>query len=491
MTSALPANTPVLVGVGFAQQKEDDISKAKEAVLLMEEALRAAAADAGADAVLSQASKIISPQGLWGYTDPARLLANAVGAEQAKTVMGLFGITQQTLIGRACESVAKGEDDVVFVVGGEAKYRALRGQISGQEVTETAQDDAPDVTLSPEKELYIDAEINSGLGMLPVGYYAIMDSAYRHSKGWTVEQHRDKLGQLYAGFSRVAETNPYAWKREAHDADSIRNASDKNPMLAFPYTKLHNSSWNVDQASAMIICSVEKAQALGVPREKWVFPLASAESNYMLTMSQKAELHRLPGAKLAGDAAYKAAGISAEELDFVELYSCFLAAVEIYADELNIPNDMPLTVAGGMPFAGGPLNNYSFQSTCRMAQLLREKPNSKGLVSTVSGLLTKQAVGIWSTEPAPNGFVFEDVSEQARAEINVKTVTENHSGEGTIAGYTVVYENKARKRAITVMDFTDGVRSLAWTEDESIMQAMEESEWCGKVLSVVDGEINV
>ena len=60
---------------------------------------------------------------------------------------------------------------------------------------------------------------------------------------------------------------PHAWNRDGMKAEQIRNASPKNKMLAFPYTKYHNSQWNVDQAGALLFCSVAKAEALGIPRD--------------------------------------------------------------------------------------------------------------------------------------------------------------------------------------------------------------------------------
>ena len=117
----------------------------------------------------------------------------------------------------------------------------------------------------------------------------------------------------------------------------------------------------------------------------------------------------------------------------MELYSRFPIAVELYAEELGIPVERDWTVTGGMPFAGGPLNNYVLQSSCRMAELLRERPGSSGLVSSVSGYLTKQGFGVWSTEPGPRGFGFADVSAQVAAQMKPLTVNAEANGEGRSA----------------------------------------------------------
>jgi acetyl-CoA C-acetyltransferase len=66
------------------------------------------------------------------------------------------------------------------------------------------------------------------------------------SHGWSIDSHRDRLAQMYSRFSGIAADNPSAWNRKRVDPETIRNASERNPMQAFPYTKLHCSTWNVD-----------------------------------------------------------------------------------------------------------------------------------------------------------------------------------------------------------------------------------------------------
>ena len=400
MTKKVDPATPVLVGVGVTRQRCRDPLAAAEAYQLMTEAVETAAVDAGSEHLLADAGIIYVPKGMWSYSDPGRLIADDIGASQAKTVLADFGILQQSLIGDACRRIADGEVDIAIVAGGEAKYRELRATITGtaldDDLTQTVVE--PDILLTPEAELWSQIEADAGLGM-PVGYYAIMESALRYARGQSLDEHRDQIAALYAGFSRVAVANPNAWNREPVAAQYIRNPSDKNKMLAFPYTKLHNSQWNVDQAAGLIFCSAAKAEALGVRREKWIFPLASTESNHMVNTSQRRHLHCSPGARLAGQKALQIGAVTVDELAYLDMYSCFPAAVQIYAEELGISLDRQLTVTGGMTFGGGPLNNYVLQSTCRMAELLRDNSSrksrahggaEKGLVTSVSGMLTKQ-----------------------------------------------------------------------------------------------------
>ena len=131
-------------------------------------------------------------------------------------------------------------------------------------------------------------------------------------------------------------------------------------MLAAPYTKWHCSQWNVDQAAAFVLCSTEAADRAGVPAERRVHPLAAVESNHMLAISRRAQLHRAPAARLAAERIADLTGIDVAACDVVDLYSCFPSAVRIQARELGLPLDddgRPLSVGGGMTFGGGPLAN--------------------------------------------------------------------------------------------------------------------------------------
>jgi acetyl-CoA C-acetyltransferase len=476
----LSPNTPVLAGIGIVGQKLEDWTAAKEPVDLMIDAARVAIVDAGAPDIAADIGQVFVPRGLWHYPDPARLVADAVGAKDATSVLVEIGVLQQTALGEACRLIASGERAVTLVVGGEAKYRGLRAQIAGTEAPEREQQGEPDITMTPAAELYLDAEVNSGLGYMPVNYYAIMESAFRASQGWSVEESRDRLAQMYSRFSDIASDNPHAWKPGHVAAATIRDPGPKNPMLAFPYTKLHNTSWNVDQASALLFCSAAHAEALGIPRDQWIFPLASAECGHMLSVAQRRELHRVPGAQAAAQAMFEATGTKPGELDLVELYSCFPVAVESYAAEIGVDLNRDLTVTGGMAFAGGPLNNYVLQSTCRMVELLREGREGAGMVTSVSGLLTKQGIGLWGTQPGQRPFQIIDVTETVARDNPPLDVVESYDGVASVVGYTVMYQLGEPHRAVAMVDTPEGQRAVVYNDEARVMQAMESAEYCGR-----------
>jgi acetyl-CoA C-acetyltransferase len=479
---------PVLVGIGTFTQQEDVLARSQEPMDLMLEAVRRAGNDAGGAHALRGVQHIAVPKGRWRYRNPAGEIARTIGADAATTVLASVGVLQQSLMGDACSRIAKGEIDSALIVGADAGYRIACAKKIGEHAGERQQDDVPDVHLEPEEELLHPAELHAGLRM-PVALYAIIESAWRAKNGLTVDAHRAQLGTLYQRFSEVAAGNPEAWRRKPFSALEISEASTRNPMQAFPYTRLHCATWHVDQAAALLICSAAKAQALGIAPSQWVYASASSESNHMVPVSARADLEACVGARLAGRAALAAADITASQLDLVELYSCFPVAVETYAQALDISLTRDLTVTGGMPFAGGPFNNYVLQATCRMAMLLREGrglTRRVGLVSSVSGILTKQGFGLWASQPGKAGFVADDVSTQTARLVATKEVASAFKGRATVAGYTVLHDKGQPPRALVLADTETGCRALAWSEDPALVRRMEEAEFCDQTIAMQD-----
>ena len=486
MTPRGDPRQPVLVGIGTCSQREDDFARALEPLDLMLEAVRRAALDVGGAHSLASVGRIAVPRGRWRYRNPAGEIARTLGAPAATTVLASVGVLQQTLIGDACARIAAGEIDSALVVGGDAGHRLQRAKAAGQRAPERQQDDAPDTSLAPADDLLHPVEVRAGIDAA-APLYALLESAWRAAQGWSVAEHRQRLGRLYERFAEVAASNPDAWRRERLAAEQIREASPRNPMQAFPYTRHHCSNWSVDQAAALLLCSQAKAQTLGLDPARWVHPLASTESNHMLVTSARADLTACVGAGLAGRAALAAGGIEhAAQLDLIELYSCFPIAVELTAHELGLPMARELTVTGGMPFAGGPFNNYALQATARVARLIREGRGRNGLVGSVSGILTKQGFGLWAREPRAEGVAVTDVSAETARLQAAKDVVAEYCGPAQVAACTVVYGPSGR-RALVLADLPDGRRTLASSSDSAMIERIESEECCGAQV-VIDAD---
>jgi acetyl-CoA C-acetyltransferase len=314
----------------------------------------------------------------------------------------------------------------------------------------------------------------------------LLENALRAAEGLSLDAHRIQIAALWAGLSQVAAGNPDAWSREPVSAEAIGDPS-RNPMLAFPYGKLHCSQWSVDQAAGLVFCSAATARALGIARERWIFPLAVADANHMLPYTERRLLHRCAGFARAAERAFEHAGRELANIAHRELYSCFPAAVRVQQRELGIADQRPFSVTGGMTFAGGPLNHFVLQSLVRMAQLLRSAPGSTGLLTAVSGVLSKQGVSLWSSEPGAAPFAHDDVSEATARETSAAELTDAPEGPARVATYTVVYQEGEPKRLVWVADLEDGRRTLASSEEPALVEAATREELCGREVRFAAG----
>ena len=321
---------------------------------------------------------------------------------------------------------------------------------------------------------------------MAVGYYAILESALRAKKKLSIDEHKKYLGKMYSRFSKVAAKNPDGWSQKDLDWEDIANVDKKNTLQALPYNKFHCTSWNVNQASAMIICSEEIADELNIPQSKRVYPLASSETNHMIAAIQRPNLIKPIGLQLAADYILEICDQNNIKPNAFELYSCFPVAVQMFAEALQLKNNENFTVTGGMSFAGGPLNSYMIQSTVKMLANIRNVPSTVGLITGVSGMMTKQAFALWAKDPLIN-FSSKDVTASAAAAEKPVALSKIKEGSGVIIGYTVLPKNHTNiKKAVIYIEDTNGDRKVLISYDEVILDKMGEEEWVGKSINFKD-----
>ena len=483
----LGGRTPVLVGVGTATGIGD---AGVEAAELMARATEEAGRDTGSDRVLASVDRIAVPQGTWGYPDPGRLVAARIGAPAARTHLVELGIPQQSLINRALTAVASGAAEVVVVTGGEAMLRSRLAARRGETATETAQPGGvPDEVVRRSGTLVEPVEQATRLWE-PVQQYAMIGNALRAAEGSSVDDQRAEVADLWARGNLVAASNPGAAFPSPRTAAGIDTPSPDNRPLAFPYNKWHATQWTVDQAAALLLCSVDAARRLGTDPDRWLFPLVGLESSHSLSILCRREIHRWPAMGVLGRAAAARVGRPVDGIEVAEVYSCFPSAVQVQQRELGLPIGGTPTVTGWMAFAGGPFNNFVYQATAAVARRLRQDPTSLGMVTTVSGLLTKPGLAVWSATPDEADPLVGDLADEAAAEtatVPAIATLEEYSGEATVATYTVTYEQLEPVRTVVVADTPDGRRSVAFSEDRALAAEAVGTELIGRPVVIADG----
>ena len=476
--------TPVLVGVAQLEQRASDPLAAKEPLALMIEAVRAAAEDAAAPELLHRAGAVRVVRGMWPYSDPAAVVADAIGNAGTKTGVTTWGGNSvQSALSVSALEIAAGKHDAVILTGAECGQTQARARRAGVELDWQEAPGEPDERFGVELKMRHRIEAQRGIAQ-PIEMYPIFENALRHARGESLEGHVERVSELWAGFSRVAAENPHAWMREEKTAEEIRTPSASNRPVSFPYPKFMNSNNNVDQASALILCSAGLARKLGVPADRWIYPWAATEAHDTYAVSNRDNLHTSPGIRIAGGRCLELAGLEVDAIDHVDIYSCFPSAVQVSAAELGLSEARPLTVTGGLTFGGGPLNNYVMHAIARMVEVLRARPGEKGLVTSNGGFLTKHAFGIYSTEPPPGeAFLHEEPQAEVDATPN-REVAAEHQGEVEIEGYTVMYGANGPTKGIAACLTSGGGRTWGNTEDTDTLQAMVAEEFCGRPASL-------
>ncbi len=497
INSSVNPRTPVLVGGGQINNRVDQGATPLEPVDLMVEALRGAADDSGVGNSLLAAADSIRVINLlsWRYRNPGALLGQRIGASPrhtSYTVMG--GNYVQTLVNRTGLDILEGKADVVILAGAEAWRTRSDSRKSGGELAWTKQDDDVAVAepVGEDTDLMSQEEMARSI-IMPVQVYPLFENALRAANGLTLDEHRKRIGELYARFSEVAADNPHAWSRDIWTAEQLTTATPDNRMVGLPYTKRLNSNNMTEQGAAVVMCSLEKARSLGVTDDALVFLHSGADAHDHQFISNRANLHSSPAMRFTGKSTLSLAGIGTDDLAHVDLYSCFPSAVQIAAHEIGLGLDRQLTVTGGMSFAGGPWNNYVMHSLATMLTVLRNDAGSNGLVTANGGYLTKHAMGVYSTSPPKSGsFRWQDCQADVDATPSVELDPEP-SGLGTVESYTVMHgRDGSPEQGIAAVTMPDGRRAWGVTSDGPLMAQMCAEEMIGTSITIApDGALSV
>ncbi|MCU1502022.1 MAG: hypothetical protein JWM12_1376 [Ilumatobacteraceae bacterium] len=480
---ALDPRTPVLIGSGQFLNHAAGLDDALDPATLMARAIELAAADAGLAGVPAPDSIRVVNELTWKYGNPALIVAGMLGLSPRETALTANGGNgAQSLVNLTASEILAGDIDLAILTGGEAwRTRGKARKASRVLDWPKAPESAVPRLVGEDLVMNHPTEIARGI-VMPVQVYPMFETAVRAAAGETVDEHQVKVSELWARFSAVAAGNPNAWIRDAKSAEEIRTVTPQNRMIGFPYPKYMNSNNDVDMAAALIICSVEKAEALGVPRDRWVFPLSGSDCHEHPFISNRATFAETPAIALGGKRALELAGIGVDDVEIVDLYSCFPSAVQLGAQSLGLALDSQLTRTGGLPFAGGPWNNYPMHAIATVMNDLRDRPGSNGLVWANGGYTTKHAFGIYSTaapsEPFRHAYPQDEIDAMPRREL---AEAADAAGGATIEAYTVMHDRDgAPENVIVSCLLGDGRRAWGTSTDASLARSMCAGEWVGR-----------
>ncbi len=350
-----------------------------------------------------------------GGASPASELADALGLSPGRSeVTTIGGNSPQWLVSRSAAAIANGEAKAVLIAGAEAQRskRVLREQgllSKDRPRGEHRLQRPPDPLVGDDRPGVGPAELAAGL-VAPVHLYALFESAIAQRAGRTFAEHRLALGEIMSPFTEVAANHPYAWFPQALSPSDISEVTPDNRLVSEPYPKRMCAVMQVDQAACAVVTSLETARAAGLSDEV-IFCWSGAEVSDVWWPTARRDPGRSPGIGAAASAALRASGLDMDDVALIDLYSCFPCVVEMAADALGIDVRDPrgLTVTGGLPYFGGPGNDYSLHAVATMAGRLREG-GGRGLVTGLGWYATKHSIGIYGSTPPPRGWRYADTA---------------------------------------------------------------------------------
>jgi acetyl-CoA C-acetyltransferase len=470
--------TPVIIGAGQLNDHDGD----SEPIDLMVRCAEAAFDDAGAVTDIRAAvDSVRVVWGIWPYRDPGRLIADRLGCPDVRTALTAMGGNQTyDLVIDTAEQIAAGRLDVAVICAAES-MRTRRADHARGAVTEYLAEHegaAPDDQVGVDKPMTTAVEDAIGVHH-PARFYAAAETALRHRLGEGIDEHRRRIAAMWSRASEIAAANPNAWLRRALSPDDVATVGERNRPIASPYSKLMTSNLNVDQGGAIVMCSAEAADRLGVPRDRWVFPWSGAGAADHPSMTTRWALDESPAMRLVGREALGRAGVGVDECALLDLYSCFPVAVQVAQREIGVPADRDWTITGGLTFAAGPMNCYCILPLTRAVELLRATPGERAFLTGNGGYFSKHSALVLSGTPSPTGF--SSGSPQADVDaLPSRPAPTEPVGVAMLEAYTVLYDREMQpERAILASLDDEGRRHWSDTTDRSTMDDLLAHDSCG------------
>jgi acetyl-CoA C-acetyltransferase len=484
---------PIIVGIGQITHRPEVREDIPHPLHLAKIAVEACVEDSECQTILNHLDSVtVVNMFSYYYEDPAGLLCEMLQINpKIREYTAIGGNTPQWLVNRAADKIMNGEIQIALLAGAEAMAGASpTKQDNWLQITD--EDSSPRMVgdtrwgSTPHEELHN--------ARYPIQVYPLYENALRAKRGLTIEEHKKFLGDYCAEFSKVASANQYAWFRKERSGEEIGTVTAQNRMIGFPYTKFMNPIMKLNQAAALIVTDTEMAKKLSIPRDKWVYLHGGADAVDRWFLSERKDYTSSPVIKEVASISLAMAEKTVDQIDLFDLYSCFPSATILQAMEigLNMESLPPLTITGGLPYFGGPGNNYTMHAIAHAVERLRKNPEQTGYISALGWYFTKYSVGIYSgREPrqAWNRKGHEEMQKRLNdtqgPELNM-----NPRGAATVEAYTVMHDNSGNPEyAIIIARLKNGQRCWASTEqDHELLSAMENEEFIGKTGTVLPGD---
>lgn len=445
--------TPVIAGIGEVLDRDNRL----EPRALLVAAARAAEKEA--QGLLSQVTSIdIVSIFSMRYADIGGLLAHDLGLSPARageTAAG--GEKPIRLLGEVAERIARGEQTTALIAGAESLRTRAQASRTG-----TLLDWGP---ADPEAKPFSPLDFVTPLALRyqllqPTYVYPLYENACRHSWGQSVAAAEQESAELWSRYACVAIDNPFAWLRRTYTPAEILSDGPDNRLIAYPYRKLMVANPMVNQGCALLVTSLAAARAAGVAEEKLVYIGSGARADEPRDFLARDRYDRSTAQNAVLDSVVRSANT---KIDLWELYSCFPTVPKMARRTLGLGPEVQPTLAGGLTFFGGPMNNYMSHAVAAAVRALRAGQGRTALLYGQGEFVTKHAALVLSATPPPGPVVLQDVQTQADAAADpIPPLQEDYTGPATLETFTIIYNRHGEPTTAPVLTRTaTGARVVA------------------------------
>ncbi|KAI9715827.1 MAG: hypothetical protein M1828_000568 [Chrysothrix sp. TS-e1954] len=444
--------TPVLVGVADVKNNSLDLEDAVEPLQLMLQAINEAAEDtqlsksARTSLLASLDSVSVVATWTWPYTDLPSLLSEKLSATPSQKHYTEHGGNQPAkILDEAARSISRGQTQVAVLTGGEAlaSLGAHMAKNKRPPTSWTKPAQGVESVFSPTtRALPEGLSRTHGIGA-PIQVYPLYENAFRAHRNQKPVENTRESAKLYADFAKVAESNPTAWSygKKTDTAEEIGTISRKNRMICHPYPLLMNAFNTVNVAAAVILTSEGHAKTLGIPRERWIYPLAGAGTRDCPNFWERPNFHTSPSISRSLDACLAASRLRMSDIDMYDLYSCFPIVPKLACHHLGLPttgSKTRTTLLGGLTSFGGAGNNYSMHAITQMTRELRAGRGRHGLILANGGVASYQHAVCLSSRSRRDGSAYPHEAPLRDIVLDSPVPVEDKAeGEAVIETYTV------------------------------------------------------
>jgi len=296
----------------------------------------------------------------------------------------------------------------------------------------------------------------------PITVYPLYESATSAHWRQTPREALAESGALWSTYSKVASENPNSWLKKQFSPGEITTPTPDNRLIAWPYTKLMVANPTVNMGGAVLLTSLAKARAAGVPEDRLIYPIGGASAEEPRDYLERDQFYESHPQNAVLKAVMDLVEGDGKKFDAMELYSCFPCVPKMARRTLGLGPDVQPTVTGGLTFFGAPLNTYMTHAAVAMVRSLRQK-GKLGLLYGQGGFVTKHH-GLVLSRELPKQALAQETSVQVEADRRKRAVPEfvtEATGKGKVESFTVIYKGKGEvEHGVVMIRTAAGARAL-------------------------------